>query len=229
MEQVSLEQGSEALERGDVKTAVRIWRSLAEQDNTTAQFNLGQLYQQGNGVTVDDIAAMNWYLMAIRGGSIPALYNLRMMYEEDRISQEEFDVLFEFTTVESQAPPPSPVVEIEFANTTLQQMPPNNYLLQVIATVEQAATEQYLDTHRNAFQQQVHLVPIQNNGQAWYALLLGPFSSHKSAQIALDALPEAIAKNGPWIRRVSSVQAQTATASPQVAPLPAREPSSVEP
>ena len=43
-----------AIERGDYATAMRELRPLAEQGFASAQFNLGQLYANGQGVPKDD-------------------------------------------------------------------------------------------------------------------------------------------------------------------------------
>jgi TPR repeat protein len=66
--------------QGDYKTALRKWRQLAEQGNAGAQFNLGQLYRQGQGVPQDYKEAMKWYLMAAEQGNAQAQNNLGFMY-----------------------------------------------------------------------------------------------------------------------------------------------------
>ena len=38
---------------GDYATALREWRPFAEQGNASAQFNLGVMYGNGQGVTLD--------------------------------------------------------------------------------------------------------------------------------------------------------------------------------
>ena len=44
------EKVSAAYKRGDYETALRVWKPLAEQGNVRAQFNLGVLYRDGQGV-----------------------------------------------------------------------------------------------------------------------------------------------------------------------------------
>ena len=55
---MTLEHGYGAFERGDVATAVQIWRDLAEAGDQTAQLNLGQLYRMGKGVAASDEEAV---------------------------------------------------------------------------------------------------------------------------------------------------------------------------
>jgi hypothetical protein len=206
-----LEQGFIALQQGNIEATLEIWHALADHGNHMAQFNLGQLYQNGNGVKVDDRKALKWYLMAARGGVVPALYNLTLMHEEGRISQADIDILLEFPTAENPSPPPPPAFDMESASAALQRLAPENYLIQLVATVDIAAMALYTETHRSAFQQQqVNVVQIQNKGRIWSVLLLGPYRSRESAKAAIAELPEAVKQNGPWIRQVSSVQAASA-------------------
>jgi len=45
-----LEKAKSAFGAKDYHTAFEIWKSLAEQGNTEAQFNLGRMYSYGRGV-----------------------------------------------------------------------------------------------------------------------------------------------------------------------------------
>jgi len=44
------------------------WKEAAENGNASAQFNLGQMYDNGEGVTEDDREAVKWYRMAAEQG-----------------------------------------------------------------------------------------------------------------------------------------------------------------
>jgi hypothetical protein len=185
-----IEQGYDAFDRGDVASAVRIWRDLAERGNATAQFNLGQLYRLGNGVKADDREALKWYLLAAEGGVVSAQYNLILMYEEGRISPEDIAPL------------------LASANSTLQRLPPDDYLLQIIATPSREALDRYIKANKSALQQQQLLVvAIRRDDKDWHVLFFGPFKDKESARQVRDALPEALVKDDPWIRTVASVQA----------------------
>ncbi len=58
------ETGKEALKRGDYATALREWRPLAEQGDAQAQFNLGHMYANGEGVSLDYVQAHLWWSLA---------------------------------------------------------------------------------------------------------------------------------------------------------------------
>ena len=66
------EDGAKAYKAGDYKTAVELWRPLAEQGFAKAQFNLGQSYAQGRGVQQNYEQAIKWFLKAADQGIVPA-------------------------------------------------------------------------------------------------------------------------------------------------------------
>lgn len=72
--------GMVAYERGDYATALREWWPLAEQNNASAQSNLGLIYSQGRGVTQDYVEAAKWYRKAAEQGHVIAQSNLALMY-----------------------------------------------------------------------------------------------------------------------------------------------------
>ncbi len=56
-----LQKGVTAYTNGDYATALREWTPLAEQGDADAQFNLGQMYFNGQGVLQDNIYAHMWF------------------------------------------------------------------------------------------------------------------------------------------------------------------------
>jgi uncharacterized protein len=55
-------------------------RKLAEQGNSDAQHNLGNMYRKGQGVPQDYAKAVEWYGKAAEQGYANAQYNLGVMY-----------------------------------------------------------------------------------------------------------------------------------------------------
>ena len=53
---------------------------LAEQGVADAQYNLGWMYYNGQGVRQDDAEAVKWYRQAAEQGDAEAQYNLGAMY-----------------------------------------------------------------------------------------------------------------------------------------------------
>ena len=62
------EKGLTAAQKGDFATALREWTPLAKQGDTDAQFNLGIMYDNGQGVPQDDKIAVKWYRLAAEQG-----------------------------------------------------------------------------------------------------------------------------------------------------------------
>jgi TPR repeat protein len=75
-------KGLAAAERGDYVTALREWRPLAEQGHAKAQFNLGVMYGDGEGIQQDYGQAAQWYRRAAEQGIAQAQYNLGVMYKK---------------------------------------------------------------------------------------------------------------------------------------------------
>jgi TPR repeat protein len=78
----SLKAADEADSRGDYATEVLILRPLAEGGNAVAQFNLGLMYDQGQGVQQNYAEAAKWYRLAAAQGNAGAQLNLGLMYDE---------------------------------------------------------------------------------------------------------------------------------------------------
>ena len=70
----------EAYERGDYATALAGFQNYAAQGNAAAQFNLGLMYANGEGVPKDDAEAVRWYRLAAEQGDAAAQFNRGFMY-----------------------------------------------------------------------------------------------------------------------------------------------------
>ena len=68
--------GMDAYSRGDYATALRERRPLAEQGDPIAQFRLGSLYENGDGVPRDFAKARQWYEKAAAQGEAKAQFYL---------------------------------------------------------------------------------------------------------------------------------------------------------
>ena len=62
------QQGFDAFQKNDYQTAFKLWLPLAEQGDVNAQFNLGVIYEKGQGVKQDYFEAVNWYRKASEQG-----------------------------------------------------------------------------------------------------------------------------------------------------------------
>ena len=75
------QDGWDAYERQDYKTAYKLWLPLAEQGDALAQFNLALMYEDGQGVPQDYQEAFKWYRLSAEQGLSNAQYNVGNMYE----------------------------------------------------------------------------------------------------------------------------------------------------
>lgn len=73
-------KGFQAYEQEDYVEAARWFRLAAEQGRPKAQFNLGVMYDDGDGVPENDIEAVKWYRLAADQGDARAQHNLGLMY-----------------------------------------------------------------------------------------------------------------------------------------------------
>ena len=73
-------KGWDAYNNGDFVTALREWRPLAEEGNANAQYNLGVMYDNGDGVPQDYKEAVRWYTLAAEQGYAQAQHNLANRY-----------------------------------------------------------------------------------------------------------------------------------------------------
>jgi cell division septation protein DedD len=65
--------------RGDYAGAIAEWRPLADRGDADAQFNLGQAYKLGRGVTANPGVAQSWYEKAAKQGHEQAQVNVGLL------------------------------------------------------------------------------------------------------------------------------------------------------
>ena len=75
------QDGLDAYDRGDYPTALNEFLPLAEQGDVKAQFNMGILYEKGQGVPQDFQEAFRWYGLAAEQGDAHTQNVVGMLYE----------------------------------------------------------------------------------------------------------------------------------------------------
>ena len=76
----SKQEAAAALQRQDYVTAERLYRSLAEQGDASAQHFLGKMHESGEGVQRDPVEAAKWFRLAAEQGHTGAQFYLGGMY-----------------------------------------------------------------------------------------------------------------------------------------------------
>jgi TPR repeat protein len=74
-----VKRGVDLWQAGNFAGAVKEWRTLADQGDADAQFNLGQAYKLGRGVPADLGSAQSWYEKAAAKGHEQAQVNLGLL------------------------------------------------------------------------------------------------------------------------------------------------------
>ena len=82
--------GEKAYQRNDYATALREWQPLAKQGHAAAQYQLGLLYNNGQGVPRDDVQARQWYEKAANQGHALAQVNLGILFDYGRGTPQDF-------------------------------------------------------------------------------------------------------------------------------------------
>lgn len=76
-----IEDAESAYQREDYAVAERLFRPLAEQGDAQAQFCLGVMYRNGEGVQPDTQEAVKWFRKAAEQGYFRAQYLLGLSYD----------------------------------------------------------------------------------------------------------------------------------------------------
>ncbi len=84
------DEGLAAAKAGNFKTALAEWRPLADQGNASAQYNLGVMYSNGEGVSQDFAEAAKWYRKAADQGNGSAQFKLGFMYDVGQGISKDF-------------------------------------------------------------------------------------------------------------------------------------------
>ena len=96
-------KGFEATQKGDFATALSEWRPLAQQGDADAQYNLGLMYGNGQGVTQDYKEALKWYRLAAAQGHSTAQSNIGFMYNKGLgVTQDYKEALWWFRLAAAQ-------------------------------------------------------------------------------------------------------------------------------
>ena len=77
----TMAEAAAAYERGDYATAFAGFRNYAEQGDPRAQYILGFMYANGEGIPKDAAAAAPWYRLAAEQGNAEAQGILGLMYD----------------------------------------------------------------------------------------------------------------------------------------------------
>ncbi len=79
----------DAYNTGDYETAYREWLPLAEKESPAAQFNIGLMFERGEGRKQDFKTAIEWYLRAAENGFGRAQFRLGEIHEAGEGTEQD--------------------------------------------------------------------------------------------------------------------------------------------
>lgn len=85
-----VDNGKKAYDNNDYASALKWFQDAAKQDNAQAQFNLGVMYHQGNGVSKNFAKAFIWYQKAANQGHPVAQTNIGYMYLNGDVVEKNY-------------------------------------------------------------------------------------------------------------------------------------------
>ncbi len=177
-------QALQALKVGNYQQAAVLWQQMANAGDPLAQYNLALLYKAGSGVRQDKNMSEYWLRMAARQGLAQA-----------------------YTRLNTQSLAPTKKTSITKVTLNPEQwiasQNPKFYTLQLASSTNQRLIAKYFE--QNALEGKAGYYRSMREGEQWYALVYGAFSSVHEAKAAIDALPADLRKWSPWVRNIKSI------------------------
>jgi len=85
-----LSDAEDAYRNGDYTTAITSFKKLAGQGDANAQYNLGWMYNNGEGTPQDYKAAIEWYTKSAEQGDAVSQVNLGWMYRQGEGTPQDY-------------------------------------------------------------------------------------------------------------------------------------------
>ena len=96
----------------------------------------------------------------------------------------------------------------------LQERDPGNYSIQLVGARSRENLLQFANQHAAVLNgAPIFLNQSRFKEQIWFSLYVGDYSSRESATRAMQALPEALQRNQPWLRKIGSIRGDTIIAN----------------
>lgn len=178
--------GTDRAAHGDTRTALALLEQAARSGYAPAQYNLARLREAD-----DPVAAARWYRRAAPDFA-PA---------EDALAR-----------LESATGRAGLADTAEAGRAWLLAQPPSAYTIQVSAGPDPQALARLLAAHAGALPSA--WFAHRRDGGDPYIAVVGSFADAAAAEAALAALPEALTRHRPWVRRIAGLQSALDAAAP---------------
>ena len=208
----------------DLAQAINWFRKSAEQGYAPAQFNLGNVYFKGHGVEIDPVKASHWWRQAARQGYSQAQFNLGMLLYNEGTTPDEKEQGIAWAReaaargIEWAGRQLRSIDEpLNYADITLNTerepmrsearimtLPVNRYTIHLMSAQQLASGINVIKNHRLAGR--ALLFRYRQKGQNWHGLVYGVYGSREEAAKTIASMKDALKKDRPKIRSISSVQ-----------------------
>lgn len=127
---------------------------------------------------------------------------------ESKVAQSQPDVVAKSAAASSSAPAPkaSALPDIPEDEQILLSWRASEYTLQLLGASSQESVERYLSEQPN--RSQLLSFESRRQGEPWFVVVTGRYSSSEAARKAIAQLPSAQRNAGPWPRPVQDIQAE---------------------
>lgn len=104
--QEEFRKGLMAYHRGDLDKAFTIWETLAKQGNPSAQYSLGFMFYNGDGMLPDYRQAAKWFRRAADQGDPDAQLSLGLLYAQGEGVTKDFSKAYRWFALAYRHYPP---------------------------------------------------------------------------------------------------------------------------
>jgi septal ring-binding cell division protein DamX len=174
----------ELINKGQHEAAFKLLDYLANQGDAAAQYNLALIYKKGIGRAQDAAQASFWFKKAAQQGMAQAYNQLQVKAIEPAIGVHAKNLYTPEEWVKAQKP--------------------ENYTLQLASSTNKKLIEKYY--LENSLQGKAGYYLNRRDGENWYALVYGSYSSVAQANEAVANLPADLKKWSPWVRKLKVIQ-----------------------
>lgn len=219
--------GFRAYVEGDYQAAREYWREAARGNDAKSMFNLGLLHEQSKLPDANYQQAERWFRLAADNGYVAADYHLAQRMLERGGSDDEALNLIKNAADKGYAPAKrylgggsklvintakQPSASSSKASSFqseswINRQRPSHWTIQLLAFKERSKVYQFIQDH--GLQSNAAYFVERSNGEVFYKLVYGAYSSKDKATFARQNLSEDLQEFGPWLRTISSVQAIT--------------------
>ena len=183
--------------------AFKWFSKAAHSGSAQAQYNLAILYEKGFGTTKDTNQARKWYKAAADQGRKDAAARLILLDDDTQVIAPK--------TNASTSPIPDdnntllgPPDNIEYGADWVRQQPPDNYTIQLAASIE----PRLIDAFKKQIKLSRHYADTQStqHGKQWHAVIYGSYNTVAEANQAIAAFPDSWKTWRPWIKKFSTIK-----------------------